>query len=294
MTSVPVDTTTTFENTTVADATLPGVVTCDPTASISTIAASMVIHDVRAVVVRSAGGAALLVTELDLVRAALTRPLETPAREVAREHAVRVASDTMLGRAVSKMSELYVDHVLVTDSGSGEPRAVLSSFDVATAVVGGRRRRPQARLPVPARSSAGADPLSSTSVLTVVQMGVVSCNPAVSILTIASCMVQRHIHCVAVAGVGARGSREGHFEFGLVDDMDIVQAANRRALAESAGSIAVDAPLAVTEGDSIKHAARMMVDEGARHAVVIGSNGLPSGMISTRDIAWMLAGAARL
>ena len=294
MTSVPVDTTTTFENTTVADATLPGVVTCDPTASISTIAASMVIHDVRAVVVRSAGGAALLVTELDLVRAALTRPFQTPARDVAREHAVSVASDTMLGPAVSKMSELYVDHILVTDSGSGEPRAVLSSFDVATAVVGGRRRRPQARLPVPARSSAGADPLSSTSVLTVMQMGVVSCNPGVSILTIARCMVQRHIHCVAVAGVGAGGSREGHFEFGLVDDMDIVQAANRRALAESAGSIAVDAPLAVTEGDSIEHAARMMVDEAARHAVVIGSNGLPSGMISTRDLAWMLAGASRL
>jgi CBS domain-containing protein len=294
LTSVPLDTEKTLENLTVADATLPGVVTCDPTASISAIAASMVIHDVRAVIVWSAGGAALLVTELDLVRAALTRPFQTPAREIAREHAVSVTSDTMLGPAVSKMSELYVDHILVTDSGSGEPRAVLSSFDVATAVVAGRRRRPQARLPVPARSSAGADALSSTSILTVMQMGVVSCNPAVSILTMARCMVQRHIHCVAVAGVGAGGSREGHFEFGLVDDMDIVQAANRRALAESAGSISVDAPLAVTEGDSIEHAARMMVDEGARHAVVIGSNGLPSGMISTRDVAWLLAGATRL
>ncbi|MGO9883613.1 MAG: CBS domain-containing protein [Solirubrobacteraceae bacterium] len=294
MTPVSLDTATTLENLTVADATLPGVVTCDPTASISTIAASMVIHDVRALMVRSAGGAALLVTELDLVRAALTRPLQTPAREVASEHAVSVTSDTSLGQAVSKMSELYVDHLLVTDSGSGEPRAVLSSFDVATAVVAGRRRRPQARLPVPGRSSASADLLSSTSVLTIMQMGVVSCNPGVSILTIARCMVERHIHCVAVAGVGAGGSREGHFEFGLVDDMDIVQAANRRALAESAGSIAIDAPLAVPEGDSIERAARLMVDEDARHAVVIGSNGLPSGMISTRDIAWMLAGAPRL
>ena len=293
MNSVPLDTATTLENLTVADAALPGVVTCDPTASISTLAASMLIHDVRAVMVRSAGGAALLVTDLELVRAGLTRPLQTPARELAREHAVSVTSDTMLGQAVSKMSELYVDHILVTDSASGEPRAVLSSFDVATAVVGGRRRRPQARLPVPGRSSTGDDPLSSTSVLTVMQMGVVSCNPGVAILTVARCMVERHIHCVAVAGVGAGGSHEGHFEFGLVDDMDIVQAANRRALAESAGSIAVDAPLAVTEGDSIEHAARMMVDESARHTVVIGSNGLPTGMISTRDIAWMLAGATR-
>ena len=294
MTPVPLDAAATFENLTVADATLQGVVGCDPTASISTVAASMVIHDVRAVMVWSDQGDALLVSDLDLIRAALTRPLKTAAREIAREHAVTVTNDTMLGKAVSMMSERYVDHILVTDSASDEPRAVLSSFDVATAVAGRRRQRPQARHPVPGRSSGGADPLSSTSAVAVMQMGVVSCNPSASILTAARCMVERHIHCVAVAGVGTAASREGHFEFGLIDDMDIVQAVDRRALAESAGSIAVDAPLAVTEADSIAHAARMMIDEGARHAVVTGPSGLPSGMISTRDIAWMLAGAARL
>jgi CBS domain-containing protein len=292
MTAEASGTTTTFENLTVADAMLPGVVTGDPADPVSTIAASMVIHDVRVVMLPSTGGAALLVTDLDIVRAALTQPLETPARSLAREHAATVTTDTLLDRAVAKMSELYVDHVLALDPESGGPMGVLSSFDVASAMAGGKRRRPTARAPVPSRSPLGADSLRTTSVGTVMQMGVVSCSPDVSIATVARCMVERHIHCVAVGGVGVEGRREGHFEWGLIDDMDIVQAANRHAIAEPAGSIAVEAPLAVTESDSIDHAARLMVDEGARHVVVIGANGLPSGMVSTRDVAWMLAGAS--
>jgi CBS domain-containing protein len=284
---------TVFENLAVSQVMLPGVVTCHPDDPASRIAASMVIHDVRAVRLQTPGGAALFVSDLDLVRAVLTAPPETPARRLASEHAATVSSDAPVADAVAKMSELYADHALVVDPESGEPSGVLSSFDIVAAIAGGRPRRTAARVTVPTRAPADADRLSTTTVATVMQMGVVSCQPQVSIATVARCMAERHIHCVAVGGVGVDGRREGHFEWGLIDDMDIVQAANRRALTEPAGSIAVEAPLAVTEFDSIEHAATLMVDEGSRHVVVIGAEGLPAGMVSTRDVAWMVASLPR-
>ncbi len=282
------DTATGFENLAVSEAMLPGVVTCHPADPASRIAAAMVIHDVRAVRLQVSGGAARFVTDLDVVRAALTLPPETPARELASEYAATLTSDATVAEAIAKMSKQYADHVLVVDPESGEPTGILSSFDIAAAIAGGRPRRPAIRVAVPTRPPPGADWLATTTVATIMQMGVVSCHPNVSIATAARCMVERHIHCVAIGGIGI-GPREGHFEWGLVDDLDIVQAANRRAVAEPAGSIAVEAPPAVYELDSIAHAARLMVDEGARHVVVIGPDGLPSGMVSTRDVAWMVA-----
>jgi CBS domain-containing protein len=116
--------------------------------------------------------------------------------------------------------------------------------------------------------------------------GVVTCVPDAPLSTVARTMAEHHVHCVAVAGVDTE--RGDHLTWGLIEDMDIVLALHRGAVTEVAAVIASTAPVAVAEGDSLEHAAHLMVEHDTSHVVVVGRSGLPSGMVSTLDVARVL------
>lgn len=278
---------------TAQDAMRTVVIGCDPEDRLTSLAASMVTHDVRAIMLPARGGSSPVVTDLDLVCTALHGTLDTPAREIARDLAPTVPSDAPLERCVAKMAEQYAAHVLVVDPASETPCGVISSFDVAW-VVGGAPRKARAIDPRPVPSRAGRDELATVTVGSAIAPGVVACSPDASIAAAARRMTDRRIHCLAVAGVGVTGPHERHFEWGLIDDLDIVRAAHRNVLDEPVGSIAENGPLAVTADEPVRVAAALLVDNDARHLVVIGPDGLPSGILSTLDIAWLLAGGSRL
>ena len=273
---------------TVLDAMNPGVVSCLPDDGVAKLASIMVAHGIHAVVLaRGDRTGPLIVTDLELVRAALERA-DVHVAEIAREPLASLPADAPLDRAVAMMAERYVAHLLATDPVSGDPAGIISSFDVA-AVVGGQDPKYARMLrPGPARPSVSARTLAQARVGDAMHPGVTTCPADAPLATVALTMAEHRIHCVAVAGIERSGQ---HLTWGLIGDMDLVLAVHRGAFSEAAATIATTEPIAVREDDSLERVAALMVEHATSHVVVVARSGLPSGIVSTRDVAGVLASA---
>jgi CBS domain-containing protein len=273
---------------TVLDAMSPGVVSCLPDDGVAKLASIMVAHGIHAVVLaRGDRTGPLIVTDLELVRAALERA-DVHVAEIAREPLASLPADAPLDRAVAMMAERYVAHLLATDPVSGDPAGIISSFDVA-AVVGGQDPKYARMLrPGPARPSVSARTLAQARVGDAMHPGVITCPADAPLATVALSMVEHRIHCVAVAGIERSGQ---HLKWGLIGDMDLVLAVHRGAFSEAAATIAATEPIAVREDDSLERVAALMVEHVTSHVVVVARSGLPSGIVSTRDVVGVLASA---
>jgi uncharacterized protein len=268
----------------------PGVITCSPEDRLATLAAIMANHGIHSTVLEPVpGAAALIVTDLELLRAALQATDGARAAEIAREPASTVPSDVSLDAAVAIMAEQYVAHVLVTDPRSGAPVGVVSSFDVVSVLGGQQPRLARMLVPGPARPVPDARTLTQTTVRDVMHPGIATCTPEVPLWTVAQTMAEHHVRCVAVAGIDGAGGYGQRLTWGLIGDMDLVRARHRDALAEPAAPIARTAPIAVGEEDSLRHAAALMVEHGTRHVVVVGPSGLPSGIVSSLEVVSIVA-----
>ena len=51
-------------------------------------------------------------------------------------------------------------------------------------------------------------------------------------------------------------------------------------------------PIAVEQSEPLDRVAALMVNHDTSHVVVVGPDGLPAGIVSTLDVAEILAGAA--
>jgi CBS domain-containing protein len=271
----------------------PGVVSCPPEEGLTTVAAAMAGHGIHAMLLEPLTSRnQLIVTDLELIRTMLERPDGSCAGEIARDSATTLPSDASLGQAVAKMAELYVAHVLVTDPASGAPCGVISSFDLVAVISGSQPAAARALRPGLARLASGGRTLSGALAGDVMHHGVVTCAADAPLWAVARSMAEHRVHCVAIAGVAEAGPHPRHFTWGLVDDMELVLATHRRSLDEAATTVVVAAPPAVNESDTLAHAAGLMVRDDARHVVVVGASGLPSGIISTLDVVRSLAAAA--
>ena len=288
----PTDPPSVLTDLTVRDAMRPGLVLSLPSDGLATLAAIMVAHGIHATFVQPPGdGEPLIVTDMELIRAALERPDDISAGDLARDPAVTLRSDLSLDLAVAKMAEFYVRHLLATDPASGVPCGIVSSFDIASVIGGHPPERARRLRHGPTHPASCVRALREAIVGDVMHRGVVTCTPDTPLRAVGRSMAQHRVHCVAVAGVQGSGPHPHHFNWGLIDDMALVRALHRGALGDHAGAIAVTWPIAVLEGDSLEVAAQLMIKDGARHVVVVGASGLPSGMVSTLDIASILAGA---
>lgn len=272
----------------------PGVITCPRESTLRAMAATLVTHGIHAVVVAPMhGGTPLVVTDMEIVRAAVERADGITAADVAREPIATVAADATLRDAVDVMVVQYVTHLLATDPGSGTPAGILSSLDVA-AVAGGswpelpRTHRPGLAGPRPS-AGALAGALEGATVSDVMHPGVLTCPPDAPLSVVARTMADHRVHCVAIAGLANAEGRGQHFTWGLIADIDLVRALRRGGDGIQAGSIASTEPLAVEEGESLERAAGLMVQHAARHVVVVSPTGLPSGILSTLDVASIVA-----
>jgi CBS domain-containing protein len=197
-------------------------------------------------------------------------------------------ADAPLDRAVAMMAERYVAHLLATDPVSGDPAGIISSFDVAAVVGGLDPKYARMLAPGPARPVVSARTLAQTRVGDVMHPGVTTCPADAPLATVALSMAAHRIHCVAVAGIERSGQ---HLKWGLIGDMDLVRAVHRGAFSEPAATIAATEPIAVREDDSLERVAALMVEHATSHVVVVARSGLPSGIVSTRDVAGVLAAA---
>ena len=261
-----------------------GVITCAPDARVTTVAATMAAHAVHAAVLlgpRRDGG--LVVTDLDVLRAALSGQFEATAVEIVRGPMVGVVANEPLERAVALMATRDESHLLVSDPDAEWPVGVLSSLDVMAVLSDRDPAITRVQRPAPARPLVSANDLAATTVAAVMHPGVVTCPPDEDLEQVAGTMADLRIHCVAVVGAG-----NGHFVWALATDMDVLHAAFRGAPA-NAGDIAASSPLAVTTGTEVDRAAAMMVEHETSHVIVVDAAGQPAGVVSTLDVLRIVA-----
>ena len=269
---------------TVGDVMHRGVITCAADARVTTVAATMAAHGVHAAVLLGPRrDRALVVTDLDVIRATLSGRFEATAVEIVREPLLAVAANEPLERAVALMATRDVSHLLVSDPDDEWPAGVLSSLDVMGVLSGRDPAITGVQRPAPARPLLSATDLAATTVATVMHPGVVTCLPDNGLEPLAGTMADLHIHCVAVVGAA-----DGHFVWGLVTDMDVLHAAYRGVPAK-AGDIAASSPLAVTADTVLDRAAAMMVEHETSHVVVVDRGGRPAGVVSSLDVLRIVA-----
>ncbi len=275
---------------TVREAMRPGVITCTPDAGPATVATIMVANGIHVVVVApSAHGTPLIVTDRELVRAVLEGREDACASDLAGEPAAALTADAGLEDAVAMMAARYVTHILAIEPSSGTPAGIVSSLDVVAILAGWEPRLARMLRPAPARPSPSARTLGKATVGDVMHAGIATCTPDVELSAVARIMAEHRVHCVAVAGIDAAGPGGQHFTWGLVEDMDLVLALQRGASGESAGTIVATSPAAIKQDEPLDRAAALMVEHDTSHVVVVGSSGLPSGMVSTLDVARIIA-----
>jgi CBS domain-containing protein len=230
-----------------------------------------------------------VITDLDLIRAAIASELDRTAADLAREPILTIAPSAPLEDAVALMAQQDLAHLLVAEPGGAWPAGVISSLDVI-AVIGGRDPELTRVLrPAPARPLVSATTLSGTTVDAVMHPGVVSRTPDTPLSELARTMADLRMHCIAVAGLARRDDGDEHLVWGLVSDMDVVHAAHRRHLALPASDLASRAPLALPKDAGLDRAAALMIDHDATHIVVVGRTGLPLGVVSSLDVLRIVA-----
>jgi CBS domain-containing protein len=116
--------------------------------------------------------------------------------------------------------------------------------------------------------------------------GVMTCAPDTPLVTVARMMATNHIHSVIVTG--ADGGGDGA-PWGIVSDLDVVRSAGE-AEERSAGEVCATEVVTVSADESLERAAQLMAEHENAHLVVV-DGGAPVGVISTLDIAGVLAWA---
>ena len=275
---------------TVADVMHRGVVTCAPEARLADIAATMATHAIHAVVMLPPNQRTpLVVSDLDVIRAALAGGTDRTAAEIARQPIATIGPAAPLKSALAMMAQRDVAHVLVTEDGADWPAGVLSSFDVASVLAGRDPARSRINRPAPARPLVSAGTLSDTTVGAVMHPGVITCRPDAPLPELAGVMADLHVHCVAVVGVDRRPDGDEHLVWGLVTDMDVLHAAYRGEPGRLAGALAATSPLALLEHTGLDRAASLMVEHESTHVVAVARSGQPSGVVSTLDVLRIVA-----
>jgi CBS domain-containing protein len=268
----------------------PGVLTVAPTASMDSVARTMVAQAVHAVLVRPddprrLGWPSRVVTDRDVVGWAVAggSPNIT-AVDAASEPAGVLGPDQPLVDAARIMVELGETHVLVAHRASRLPEGVLSSFDL-TAVVGGREPRAAGLVrPGPARPARSERSLDRIAARDAMHGGVIACAPDTSLTDVAASMADHRVHCVVVAGV-----RNERLVWKTIDTMDIARAALRWDPSLTAADVARDIPVAIDDADTMLDAARAMVEAPAAHVIVVDRAGAPAGVVSSLDVATVCA-----
>lgn len=114
--------------------------------------------------------------------------------------------------------------------------------------------------------------------------GIFTCDPETSLRDVARLMATHHIHSVVV------NSPQGDAPWGLVTDIDLARAAGSDLNDRVAGETAAAQLVTVSSDDTLAHAAQLMGEYETAHLVVLHAvTGKPTGVLSTLDIAGVLA-----
>lgn len=126
-----------LEHASVSDAMHPGILSCEPDASVAEVAKMMATHHVHCVAVVGISHEEPecfvwgIISDLDLVRAGIDDDDDRTARALAVQPIVVVEPGMPLREAAREMLARGVSHIVVADPAAGRPVGVLSTLDVA-------------------------------------------------------------------------------------------------------------------------------------------------------------------
>ena len=122
--------------------------------------------------------------------------------------------------------------------------------------------------------------------------GVVTCRPETPLTKVAQMMAGHRIHSVVVWSDPQEADEEGTL-WGVVSDLDLARTIAAGAAGLTAQAVTTSPAPTVSPDDSIRRAAELMVAGHAGHLVVV-RRGRPVGVISTLDLARVLAAGSSL
>jgi CBS domain-containing protein len=117
--------------------------------------------------------------------------------------------------------------------------------------------------------------------------GILSCDRDAPVGEVARIMATRHVHCVAVMD---RSEQTGEFVWGIVSDLDLIRAGLRRGDEVTAGAVARQPRLTLESTTALREAAQRMLEDDTSHVIVVEPRTRrPLGVLSTLDVAGVLA-----
>ncbi len=128
--------------------------------------------------------------------------------------------------------------------------------------------------------------LEATRVADVMHVGLISCPAGTPLSDVAARMSEEAVHCILITP----DPEADDGDWRVVSDLDLMGCAEQPDV--PAGRIAASPVIAVSENDSVLRAVRLMQEYQTAHLLVLSSEG-PSGVVSTFDVAGVMAGRAR-
>ena len=133
--------------------------------------------------------------------------------------------------------------------------------------------------------SYGPPPLSRAEVVDVMRLGLITCPQDASVSEVARMMATYRVHCVLVEKSDAAGDRP----WGVISDVDLMRAA-RDGEQRSAAEIARTQLVTIAADEPVTRALELMSEHDVSHLVVVqGHSGQPVGVLSTLDVAGVIA-----
>lgn len=126
----------------------------------------------------------------------------------------------------------------------------------------------------------------SSPVSEAMRRDLVTCLPQTEMRAVARLMAENRIHAVVVVDLDEGEERS----WGIVSDADVVGAVGEDPDETTAARIAATQLLEVRPDETIERAAQLMAEHSASHVVVVDGEDRPVGILSTLDVAGVLAG----
>ena len=126
-----------LQHATVSDAMHPGILACEPDASLTEVAQTMATHHVHCVAVVGIShdepqcGVWSVISDLDLIRAGIRDGEPQSARTIAQQPLVTAAPSLPLREAGELMLHHAISHLVVVEPGTQRPIGILSTADIA-------------------------------------------------------------------------------------------------------------------------------------------------------------------
>lgn len=132
-----------------------------------------------------------------------------------------------------------------------------------------------------------------TPVSAVMHSGVINCPPQTPMIEVASLMADHGVHCVVVEGLARRRRQTEELVWGIVSDLDLMSAAAAGELDSEVDQVAATEIVTIDSDQSVERAMQLMSEHDVAHLVVVAPrSGEPVGVVSTLDVAGMLAASA--